>query len=75
MQTSPWTAILTAEQIDARFAAMAIVDPRMARESKAWWATRTPAQLRTLKAGAWDSNQSEQYQLAASYLALQTVEF
>lgn len=65
-----WTEILSYEQITAQFAKMSELDPGFARKSIDFWSTRTVRQLRSLKSGAWYSNQPEQFQLARSYLAL-----
>lgn len=67
---SQWTDILTAEQLDADYKIIASIDPRMASHSRTFWESRTIAQLQALRAGAWNANLSDQYQMAQSYLAL-----
>lgn len=70
MQNSPWTDILSAEQIAAYHARTAELDRGFAARDKAFWEGRTAAQLSSLRAGAWDANDSTTYQLARSYIAM-----
>jgi hypothetical protein len=65
-----WTDILTADQLAAKYAFTATLDPRFAAEDRKFWESRTVAQLHGLKAGAWNCNEGETYQKARSYLAL-----
>lgn len=67
---SPWTDILSADQIAALYALTATLDARFAASEREFWESRTAAELRSLKAGAWDANDSTTYQMARSYLAV-----
>lgn len=68
---SQWSEILSAEQIEAKYAATAKLDARFAARSKAFWQIQSVNSLRSLMAGAWTANDPEGYQMARSYLALQ----
>lgn len=65
---SPWASFLSIEQIEARRAVTARIDPGFASRDRAWWDARTDAELHTIAAGAWDANEAERYQLARSLL-------
>jgi hypothetical protein len=65
-----WGETLSAEQLEARYALTASLDPVFARDDRQYWESRTASQLRTLAAGAWCANQGEQYQMARTYLAV-----
>lgn len=67
---SPWSHILTAAEIDERFAKTASLDPRFARNQRAFYEGRTVAQLDGMAGGAWFANDSDTYQLARSFAAL-----
>ena len=67
---SQWSHILTAAELDARFALTAKLDPRFAREQRAWYETRTVQQLRSEMNGSWNANDSDGYQLARSFIAM-----
>lgn len=66
---SPWTHILTADEIDTRHARTAKLDARFARADREFYESRTAAQLSVLAYGAWMSNNSDTYQVALSYMA------
>lgn len=68
---SQWSEILSAEQLEAKYAATAKLDPRFAQKSKAFWEIQSVNSLRAHMAGAWTANDAEGYQMARSYLALQ----
>ena len=72
--TNAWTEILSYEQITAKNAETAKLDPAFVTRSIAFWSSRTIKQLQTLKSQAWYANDSEQYQMARSYLRLSAVE-
>lgn len=63
-----WYTILTREQIAAHYARMASLDPRMARQTREWYESRTFVQLRTIRAQAWTANDRETFCLANSYM-------
>ena len=65
-----WNTIQTAAEIEARFADIAKLDMNFAAKERAFYSTRTLAQLRVLAAQAWDCNSSESYMLARSFAAL-----
>lgn len=67
---SQWSHILTADELDARFALTASLDARFARSQREWYETRTVNELRSAMNGAWNANDSDGYQLARSFLAL-----
>jgi hypothetical protein len=67
---SPWTDILTAEELETKYAATAKLDAAFAARSKAFWEIQSVAALRGLRAGAWTANDAEGYRMASSYLAL-----
>lgn len=64
-----WNKILTAAELEAHHALTASIDPAFARKERAFYASRTPAQLEGLAAGAWYANEPTGYMLAKSYLA------
>lgn len=70
MTASAWNTILTATALDARHALTASLDPRFAKEERAFYESRTSAQLRALAAQAWDCCDPTGYQMAQSYAAL-----
>jgi hypothetical protein len=65
-----WNTVLTAAQIEEYLTTMAKLDPAFAANSRKFWETRTPDQLRVIRVQAWDYNGRENYVLANSYLAL-----
>lgn len=67
---SQWTHILNREEIAARHALTARLDPAFAARERAFYETRTKAQLETLASQAWDCNSPTGYQMARSYAAL-----
>lgn len=67
---SPWSHILTPEEIDAYHALTASIDPRFARAERAEYQAMTAAQLRVAMSRAWLCNEACRYQLARSYLAM-----
>lgn len=67
---SQWSHVLNAAEIEAIFALTASLDARFAREQREWYDTRTAGELRSAMNGAWNSNDSDGYQLARSFLAL-----
>lgn len=66
---SQWSVVLSGAQLDALHALTASLDPRFAAGERAFYLSRTPAQLRTLAVQAWDANEPTTYQLARSYAA------
>jgi hypothetical protein len=71
--TNRWNTTMTAEQLDAYYAQTYALDARFAAAERRFWETRTVAQLKSLKAGAWDACEGDTYQLARSYLKLAEV--
>lgn len=67
---SPWTDILSEAELEAYWARWAALDSRTAREARAWWRGLTADQLDIARRRAWLVPCGEDYQLAASYLAL-----
>lgn len=70
---SPWAHILSPAEIDAHHALTASIDPRFAATDRAFYESRTGAQLANLAAGAWNCNDPTGYQVARSYAALPQV--
>ena len=70
MTASPWNTILTAQELDAQYALTASLDPRFAREQRAFYEGRTLNQLRVHATQAWDCCEPTAYQLARSHAAL-----
>jgi hypothetical protein len=66
---SQWSHILNRQEIDAYHSLTASIDPSFAAKDRAFYESRTDAQLDTLAAQAWNSNQPTPYQLARSYRA------
>lgn len=64
------TSILTAAELDARYAFTASLDPRFAKGERDFYESRTVNQLRVLAAQAWDCNDLTGYQMAQSHLQL-----
>lgn len=67
---SHWSHLLTRAEIDAQRATAAALDPAYARRDAEWWDSRTDAQLRAARVGAWDCNEGGTFQMASSLLAL-----
>lgn len=65
-----WHTLLTRAELEARHALTASLDPRFAAGERAFYESRSKAQLACLAAGAWDANEPTAYQLARSYAAL-----
>lgn len=65
-----WTEVLSPAELAARTAFTATLDPAFAARDKAFYDSRTAAQLRSLVAQAWKTNQADSYQVARSYLEL-----
>ena len=70
MTSSPWNTILTAQELDAHYAITASLDPRFAREQRAFYEGRTLNQLRVHATQAWDCCEPTSYQMARSYAPL-----
>ena len=70
MALSPWTHILSSAELDARHALTAQLDPAFAAAERAFYASRTVNQLKSLEVGAWNANDPDTYQFARSYAAL-----
>ncbi len=68
---SQWSHILSASELDSFHALTASLDPAFADSERAFYLSRTKAQLGSLAAGAWYANEPTGYQLARSYLAMQ----
>jgi hypothetical protein len=64
-----WSTIPTDADIDAAHALTVSLDPRFAREARAFWESRTAAQLCAARAQAWDCCEPEPYAKARYYLA------
>lgn len=73
MAASVWNTILTAAELDARYAFTASLDPRFAKGERDFYESRTINQLRVLAAQAWNCNDPTGYQMAQSYLTLALV--
>lgn len=71
---SRWTEILTAEQINEHFERFARLMPEMARAVRADWEGMTIGQLCAAKDQAWQTNEDDRYQMAASFLAIRQAE-
>lgn len=71
--SNPWMDLMTAEELAARTAETAKLDPAFAARDKAFYESRTAGDLRSLATQAWNCSQSEGYQVARSYLALKEV--
>jgi hypothetical protein len=67
---SLWNTILTADELDARWARMAALDAAFAARAKDFWKSRTPAQLDALADQAWLTSDDEQHMVARSYRAI-----
>lgn len=67
---SPWTCTLTADELEAHYTLTASIDPSFAKRERTFWESRTEGQLRALAAQAWNTNDSDQYQIARTYLAM-----
>jgi hypothetical protein len=70
MTASPWNTTLTTHELDAHYALTASIDPRFAREERAFYESRTLNQLKVLAAQAWDRCEPTAYQLARSHAAV-----
>lgn len=68
-ENSPWVHLLTAEELEARHALTARLDPGFAKREREFWETRTAAQLRVLEHQALRCADADQYQRARSYAA------
>lgn len=68
--TSKWVDTLSVEEIEANFKLTASLDPAFAAQAREFYETRTPSQLKTLAAQAWNCNDADGYQMARSFLAL-----
>lgn len=69
MSESKWRLVLSSDELAARFALTAKLDPAFAASERKWWEGRNAEQLRALLCGAWEANDADTYQLARSYLA------
>jgi hypothetical protein len=67
-----WNTILTANELAARYAFTAKIDPSFAAQQSAFYDGRTDNELRALINGAWNCNDADGYQLARSHLAKRT---
>jgi hypothetical protein len=67
---SPWNTTLTTHELDAHYALTASIDPRFAREERAFYESRTLNQLKVLAAQSWNCCEPTGYQMARSYVAL-----
>jgi hypothetical protein len=67
---SQWTHILTRDELKARFELTASLDPRFARDERAFYEACDVNRLEVLAHGAWLANDRDAYQLARSYAAL-----
>jgi hypothetical protein len=63
-----WTKVLSAAELDARYAEVAKLDMSFASKQRAFYEGRTKKQLEVLVAQAWNCNDSDGYQLARSHL-------
>ena len=70
-----WSTILTAAEIADFHARTAKLDPAFAERERLFYESRTADQLTTLAHQAWFSNDSTQYMLAKSYLAIVDLEY
>lgn len=67
---SRWTHVLTPEQLAARHALTASLDPAFAERERRWYEARTESELRCLMYWAMNTAEDGAYQLARTYLAL-----
>ena len=67
---SPWTHVLTPEQLAARHALTASLDAAFAERERRWYEARTESELRCLMHWAVNTAEDGAYQLARTYLAL-----
>ena len=67
-----WNTLLTAEQIETKFASTAKLDPAYAKEQREFYQTRSPKELRALALQCWLCNDAEYYQLTMSYEAIKS---
>jgi hypothetical protein len=70
MDDMNWNTILSRSDIDAHHQLTASLDPAFADRERAFYASRSDNQLRTLAAQSWNCNERTAYVLARSYLAL-----
>ena len=70
MAASQWSDILSSAELEAHYTLTASLDPRFAKEERAFYESRTVNQLEVLAAQAWNCNEATAYQLARSYAAL-----
>lgn len=68
--SNPWTDILSVEQLAARTASIAALDPSFAVRDQKFYSDRTYAQLCSLERQAWNCNNAEAYQVARSWKAV-----
>ena len=62
--------IMSRDELNARFAMTASLDPAFATRERRFYETRTEAELRAIAAQAWNCNDASNYRMAKSYLAL-----
>ena len=68
--TNQWHHILTADELTSSYALTAKLDPAFAAQARAFYDSRSAAQLDVLAAQAWNGNNPTSYQLARSHRAL-----
>ena len=67
---SSWTHVLTPEQLAARHALTASLDPAFAERERRWYGARAESELRCLMYWAMNTAEDGAYQLGRTYLAL-----
>ena len=67
---SQWSEVLSAEQLDARYAKVSKLDPSFAAKQRRWYDAQSKSALISAANGAWMANDPEGYQLARSHAAL-----
>ena len=67
--SNPWTDLLTDEELEARHALTAKLDPCFAKQARFFWENRTDDDLRVLEWQALQCGDADQYQLARTYAA------
>ncbi len=67
---SQWVHVLGSAEIDAHFALTAQIDAKFATRARAFYESRTDAELTALANQAWLCNEATSFQLARSFAAL-----
>lgn len=73
MNNCHWSKLLSKEEIEARFALTASLDPRFAAQERTFYETRTVRQLEYIAAQSWATNEGEYFQLTKSLIAFMLI--